>query len=113
RLVGDAAVVGDRMTAIDPDLLDDRPRCGPGAANTIARATGVIDKDAGAAPGQFERIGAAQAPTGARDDGDALVEGQGHAIIAFRLRGRTCRRPGRVEPPQNGGSRPTPRDRTS
>jgi hypothetical protein len=75
---GHRPAVGDGFAAAGKNFLDDLLRRvrSPGA---VARSTQIVDHDFGAAPSQFERIGAAQPTAGAGNDSDPVLERNRHA----------------------------------
>jgi hypothetical protein len=72
---GHVVVVGHGLAARGPDLrhhlVGGRGRAGPAA---VPGAAQVVDHHLGAAPGQLQGVGPAQAAAGAGDDGHAAVE---------------------------------------
>jgi len=75
---GDRPAIGDRLAAHRFDLGDDLRR-GVRRAGAIARSAEVVDHHLGAAPREFERIGLAQTAAGTGDDGNLVLEADGHA----------------------------------
>ena len=66
--------VGDRRATGGDDLVDDLLG-GPGiGARSVGGAAEIVDDDGGALTGEQQRLGAADASTRARDDGDLPVE---------------------------------------
>ena len=55
------------------------------AAGAVDRAAEIVDDDLRAAPGEFERMGAAQSAAGAGDDDNLAVEANGHGKCSFRM----------------------------
>src|SRR3546814_3006117 len=86
--LGDAAAVRHRLAARGLDFLDDLER-GVRMAGAAARAAEIVDDDLRAAPREFERIGADQAAASTGDDGDAIIETEGHGKGAPRFREAT------------------------
>ncbi|CAO0835158.1 hypothetical protein SMICM17S_01060 [Streptomyces microflavus] len=86
---GDVAVVDDRFAAPGRDLLDD-PAGGSARASVAAGPDAeVVDDDPGSFGGEGERVGPAEAASGARDGDDpARAEsgssGCGHLISRVR-----------------------------
>ena len=70
---GDAVGVGDGFAAEVVDLVDHVLGRALVAALARHRAAEVVDHDAGAAPGQLERVLAAEAAARAGDDRDLAV----------------------------------------
>ena len=79
-IFGDAAAVRHGGAARGADFLDDLQR-GVRMAGAVTGAAEVVDDDFRAAPGEFERIGAAQAAAGAGDNGNAAVKFDRHADL--------------------------------
>src|SRR4051794_11238056 len=76
RFRRDVVRVGDRRTATGNNLVDNGRGWSRVGADTVRRPAEVIDDDVGTASSQQQRICPADAPTGAGDDGNAVVEAQ-------------------------------------
>ena len=76
-IVGDAAAVRYRLAARGLDLRDHRER-GVRMAGAVAGAAEIVDHHLRPAPRELEGIGTAQPAAGAGDDGNAIVEPDGH-----------------------------------
>ena len=85
--VGDAVVVGGRPAARVPDLGDDLVGHRRAGAGTVAGSAEVVDDDAGALPGQGQRVFTAQSPAGSGDDDDAILH-SGHSGSSLQLQFR-------------------------
>jgi hypothetical protein len=70
----DGVIVGDRGAAGGLDLVDDLVGGRRRLALAGEAAAEVVDDDLGAARRQEQRVGAAQAAAGARDDRDLAIE---------------------------------------
>src|SRR5690606_5769076 len=81
--VGDVVVVGDGLSAALADEVDGQVRV-PAATLALDRDAEVVDDHLGAVLGQLQRVPAADAVTGPRDDRNLAVE---HAHGSSRLRG--------------------------
>src|SRR5262249_33667302 len=81
--IRDGVIVGHRLAAGRLDLLDDRVRHGMLAATAVDRTAGIVHHDLGAAARQQHGVRAAEAGTGAGDNGDAVVEADGHGRVPF------------------------------
>ena len=77
--VADVVGVGDGLAAHGLDLVDDLLGRAGVVALAVHRAAEVVDHDLGAVVGQEQRVLAADAPAGARDDRDATLAQLRHA----------------------------------
>jgi hypothetical protein len=77
-IMPDGVIVRDRLAAGGFDLGDDLIGDRAGAAAAVNRAAGVVHHDLGAAGGQQQRVLLAKPRSGAGNDGDAVVESNGH-----------------------------------
>jgi hypothetical protein len=82
RRVSDRIVVRHGLAARRLDLRHDLVGRGMPATLAIDRAARIVHHHLGAAAGQQQRMRAAEAIAGTGDDGDAIVEADGHSLIS-------------------------------
>ncbi|MOA07808.1 hypothetical protein D3C78_1275310 [compost metagenome] len=84
-VVGHVGTVGDGRATGLADFFDHSQGGVGRAAGAVAATAEVVDHHLGATGGQVQGVNAAQAVAGAGDDGNTVIEANGHGVFLLLL----------------------------